>query len=119
MNNQLSLERIIEIIEGFGLERSDAELYVYLAKKGPKSIKEIVKQMKMTDPNVYDSLKRLASHGYVSSRKEQQTLFFALEFEQIIERMISKKNKEAQLSQKAINELFDSWYMTTLVDPTE
>ena len=41
---KLSLERIIDALTQIGLTRMQAEIYVYLAKKGPKTIENIKKR---------------------------------------------------------------------------
>jgi sugar-specific transcriptional regulator TrmB len=37
----LSLERIVKLLDNFGFSKDDAEVYIYLAKKGPR--REIAK----------------------------------------------------------------------------
>jgi len=39
---ELSLERVIKALTGLGLSRLDAELYVYITKKGPQKIDDLV-----------------------------------------------------------------------------
>jgi predicted transcriptional regulator len=46
---RLSLERVLKTLEGFGLSRTDAEVYVYLAKKGSKKGRELANALQITN----------------------------------------------------------------------
>ena len=48
---KLSLERIIDALTQIGLTRMQAEIYVYLAKKGPKTIENIKKDLFIAEKN--------------------------------------------------------------------
>ncbi len=47
MCESLGLERMIKILEGFGFSRADAEVYIYLAKKGPRREIDLSKALKI------------------------------------------------------------------------
>ena len=43
---KLSLERVIKALIGLGLSRVEAEVYVYLAKKGPQTLVDLTRDLK-------------------------------------------------------------------------
>jgi len=43
------MERIRKILENIGFTQTDARVYVYLAKGGPKSVKDIATGLQMTE----------------------------------------------------------------------
>ena len=96
----LSLERVLKTLEGFGLSRVDAEVYVYLAKKGPKKGRELANALRITKQQLYPSLKNLKNKGVVTVSLERPVLFSAVAFEKVLELFIKIKVDQA----KAIKE---------------
>lgn len=109
----MSLERVIKILESFGLARPDAEVYVYLAKKGPKARKEIANALKLSRTQLSAILERLRKRRFVSTNPERPALFSALAFEQILDVMINFKDEEAQTLKETRKELLSRWRAIT------
>jgi len=84
----LSLERVIKALIGFGLTRVDAEVYVYLAKKGPQKAVDLAKALNINKQKIYASLKNLQTKGLVS---KDRTIFSALPFEEALDLLIKMK----------------------------
>ena len=102
----LSLELIIKALVGLGLSRSAAELYVYLAKKGPQKTVDLAKALTYNKREIYSSLRNLQTKGLVT---KDHKLFSALPFEEALELLISKEKEKAQAVQKSKDELLASW----------
>ena len=102
----MSLALIIKTLIGLGLSRSDAELYVYLAKKGPQKTVDLAKAFIYNKREIYSSLRNLQTKGLVTKAR---TLFSALPFEEALELLISKEKEKAQAVQKSKDELLASW----------
>jgi sugar-specific transcriptional regulator TrmB len=102
----LSLELIIKALVGLGLSRSDAELYVYLAKKGPQKTVDLAKALTYNKREIYSSLRNLQTKELVTN---DHTLFSALPFEEALELLINKEKEKAQAVQKSKDELLVSW----------
>jgi len=102
----LSLELIIKVLVELGLSRSDAELYVYLAKKGPQKTVDLAKALIYNKREIYSSLRNLQTKGLVT---KDRTSFSALPFEEALELLISKEKEKAQAVQKSKDELLASW----------
>ncbi len=102
----MSLERIIEALIGVGLSRRDSEVYVYLAKKGPKTIVHLTKTLIYSKQEINQSLITLQTSGLLT---KNQILFCALPFEEALGLLIETKKKQAQSMHENKEELLASW----------
>jgi len=102
----LSLERVIKALIGFGLTRVDAEVYVYLAKKGPQKAVDLAKALNINKQKIYASLKNLQTKGLVS---KDRTIFSALPFEEALDLLIKMEKEQAQAMQESREELLTTW----------
>ena len=105
----MSLERVLKTLEGFGLSRIDAEVYVYLAKKGPKKGRELANALQVTKQQLYPSLKNLKNKGIVTANLERPALFSAVDFEKVLELLIEIKVEQAKVIKETKKELLGSW----------
>ena len=78
----MSLERIIQVLISLGLTRTDAEVYVYIAKKGSQKFSYLSKSLNYSRSRITRSLNRLKSKGLVT---EADARFFALSFEEALD----------------------------------
>ena len=102
----MSLERVIKALIGLGLTRLDAEVYVYLAKKGPQKVMDLVKALNFSRKKIYDSLKNLKTKGLVT---KDRTMFSALSLEEALDLLIERKKKLANHIQESKKELLATW----------
>lgn len=105
----MSLERVLKILENFGLARSDAEVYIYLAKKGPKREEDLSSAFKMTEQELYSALKNLQNKGIVTATVEQSALFSAIAFEKVLAIFVKANIEQACAVQEIKEELLTSW----------
>jgi sugar-specific transcriptional regulator TrmB len=98
----------------------DAQVYIFLAKKGPQRAIEIGKALKMGKPQLYRSLKNLEGRGIVSATLEHPARFSALPFEKALDLLAKAKMKkaleEAQRVQESKDELLASWRSLSIGD---
>lgn len=90
----LSLELIIKVLIDLGLSRVDAELYVYLAKKGPQKMVDLVKALTYKKAKIYSSLRNLQTKKLVS---KNPPMFCALPFEEALELLIKSKKEQTEV----------------------
>jgi sugar-specific transcriptional regulator TrmB len=100
---------VLKTLEGLGLSRTDAEVYVYLAKKGPKNRRELADALQVTKQQLYPSLKNLRSKGVVTVSLERPALFSAVAFEKVVDLLIAIKVEQAKAIQETKKELLASW----------
>jgi sugar-specific transcriptional regulator TrmB len=106
---RLSLERIMKILENFGFSKADAEVYIYLAKKGPRREIELSKALKLTDKKLDLVLKNLQTKGLVTATVEQSELFLALPFEIVLDQLVKSHIKRASVITENKKELLARW----------
>ena len=114
----MSLERVLKTLEGFGLSRMDAEVYVYLAKKGPKKGRDLANALQVTKQQLYPSLKNLKNKGVVTASLERPALFSAVAFEKVVELLIKIKVEQAKAIEETREELLSNWRDITKRDNT-
>lgn len=105
----MSLERVLRILENFGLARTDAEVYVYLAKKGPKQEKDLSSACKISEPQLDLTLKNLQTKGIVTASVEQAALFSAVAFEKVLDLFVKTDIEQAYVISETKEEILASW----------
>lgn len=101
----MSLERIIEILESFGFKRIEAEVYVYLAKKGPQKAKDLADALKIRQQQLYSILNKLQAKGVVIAIHKQTTVFSALDFEKTLDQLVKENAEQEKALKKILEEL--------------
>ena len=102
----MSLERVIKALISLGLSRLDAEVYVYLAKKGPNKVVYLARALNYSKQKIYSSLKNLQNKGLVT---RDLTIFSALPFEEALDLLIKMEKEQAQIMHESKEELLATW----------
>jgi sugar-specific transcriptional regulator TrmB len=76
-------ERVFKTLSGLGFSEIEAQVYVFLSKKGLKRGRDISLALKMNKQQLYPSLKNLQSKGVVSVTLEHPAQFSAIPFEKV------------------------------------
>jgi sugar-specific transcriptional regulator TrmB len=101
-----------------GFDQVDAQVYVFLAKKGMQKARDIYKATKLTKQQLYPSLKRLQSKGVVNSTFEHPARFNAIPFERVLDIFIKAKIEETRNLQKSKTEILANWKNLKIEDDT-
>lgn len=113
----MSLERVLKILKNFGLQRTDSEVYVYLAKKGPKKKTDLFGVFEMSEEQLVKSLENLQSKGIITATVEKSSLFSAKKFEEVIDLFIKANIEEAYAIRENKEGLLAIWReMTERID---
>jgi len=102
----LNLERIIETLTTLGLSRVDAEVYVCIAKNGPKSVKDLDQSLNYSKNQISKSLKMLTAITLVNN---EEPLFSALPFEEALELLIANQREKEKALNGTKKRLVDKW----------
>ncbi|MEJ2281085.1 MAG: helix-turn-helix domain-containing protein [Candidatus Bathyarchaeota archaeon] len=102
----MSLERVINTLVNLGLSRTDAEVYVYLGKKGPQKVEDLIKSLNYSKNQINSSLKNLVTKELV---KKEGSVFNSLPFEEALELLIKKEKEQADSVEKSKKEFLVSW----------
>jgi sugar-specific transcriptional regulator TrmB len=105
-------EMFLKALESLGLERVEAEIYLFLAREGPQLAKDIAKSLDVYKQQLYRSLKHLQIEGMVSSDLERPALFSAVSFEKVLDILIEAKKAQALALQESRKELMSAWLST-------
>jgi sugar-specific transcriptional regulator TrmB len=87
----LSLERIYRTLKSFGFKQIEAEVYVYLGKKGPQEVRDLAEALKIRKRKLYFILKNLQAKGIVTTSHTYATVYSALNFEKTLD-LLEKEN---------------------------
>jgi sugar-specific transcriptional regulator TrmB len=105
----LSLERVLKTLQSFGFAKRDAEVYVYLAKKGPQETLEIASALRIRRPHLLRILKKLQEKGIVKASPEQPVYFSALAFEKTLDLLVKANIEQAKSIKETKQELLSNW----------
>lgn len=105
----LSLERVLKMLERFGLSRVESEVYLYLVKAGPSKAEDIVIRLRLSKQQLCPVLKNLKKKGLVTTKPEHAILFSALAFEELLNRYVKINIKQAETIRETKQELTDCW----------
>jgi sugar-specific transcriptional regulator TrmB len=105
----LSEETVLNTLVSFGLSQIEAQIYIFLAKKGAQKGRDIRKALKITKQQLYPSLRDLQNKGIVSSTIEHPARFSALPFEKVLDLFIEAKVEETRRLQQSKDEILSKW----------
>jgi predicted transcriptional regulator len=106
---KLSLERVFKALVDLGLSETDAQVYIYLATKGPAKASNIIHNLTVTKRQIYRSLKWLQNRSIIIANDEHPVEFSTLPFEEVLDMLIEMKHEQAQAIKKRRKELLSSW----------
>jgi sugar-specific transcriptional regulator TrmB len=106
---KLSKQRIIKALEGFGLTQVDVQIYVFLAKEGPHTVREITGALNLQESKIDRSLKDLQDIEIVKTSGEHPIQYSAVAFEEVIDLFIEVKKEQTKTMQESREELLSSW----------
>ena len=115
----MSQEKVLNALEGLGLEKLDSQVYIFLGKKGPQKGKEIAKALKMSKQRLYLVLKNLQSKGLVNATLERPAKFSAMPFEKALDLFVKAKMEEAQRIQKGKAEILSDWQAISIAEASD
>jgi len=81
---RMSLERILRLLEDLGLSKDEAEVYVYLAKKGPQTIDTLKDNLKKNKGEIVKALIGLEGKQITTRKSRRSTFFLAIPFEKLL-----------------------------------
>ena len=110
---KLSLGRIFKALVSLGLSERDAQVYVYLALKGPTKTGNIVNDLKMSRQQIHRSLKFLQDKRIVFADRKNQDVFSALLFEKALELLIETEEEKTEILQETKKSILQDWKTST------
>jgi len=105
----LGSEALENALRDFGATEKEAEVYIFLAKRGAQKTSYISKQLKKNKGIVHRSLKNLQKKGLVEATLEHPTRFIAVQFEKLIDSFIKSKQEEVTRIEETKKDLLSDW----------
>ncbi len=93
----------------FGFSKADSDVYIYLAKKGPKREIDLSKALKLTDTKLDFVLENLQRKGLVTATFEQSELYSALPFEIVLDQLVKSHIQRGSAITENREELLARW----------
>jgi predicted transcriptional regulator len=87
----------------------DAQVYIFLAKKGPRGKEYLANTMKLTKQQLHRSLRNLEVKGMVIASLEPLIQFSAVSLERVIDQFLKAKKEQGKALQASREELLSSW----------
>jgi sugar-specific transcriptional regulator TrmB len=112
----LNNEQLLRILVDLGIKRLDAEVYLYLATKGPEKGRAVLNELKISKMQLYRSLKELQSRGMVNCSSEHPARFSAVLFDKVLDLLVKTKKEQIKALKASKEELLSSWRSTTEKD---
>jgi sugar-specific transcriptional regulator TrmB len=106
---ELSLDRVLKSLMSLGISQSDAEVYIYLAKNGPRKVSELSNALRLSRQQLYLNLKTLREKQIVKTSNKKPSIFSAIAFEEVINQLVKIKKEQSAVILETKRELLSSW----------
>jgi sugar-specific transcriptional regulator TrmB len=100
---------VLDTLVSLGLTRLDAEVYVFLAKKGPHKATDIISALGIYRQQFYNSLRSLKAKGIVNASPERSILYSAISIERVLDEFMKAKMEQTKALQASREELLSTW----------
>ena len=91
---------MLKVLSELGLKKTEAKIYFYLSKRGPKQAQEIIRALKMKKQQLYPSIKSLQNKAIVESSLDRPARFSSIPFEKVMDLFARAKMEEAKTIQQ-------------------
>ena len=99
----------LKALETLGLTGVDAEVYIYLAKKGSHEEKDLANALKLTKSQLRFSLESLLAKGMINTCAEHSVKFSAIELEKVLEQFMRTKKEQTETLRASRSEFLSMW----------
>ena len=105
----MSLEKALKTLVSLGLNLMDAQVYVYLAKKGPRERNDLAESLGLPRNQLDLCLENLMNKGIIKTVSEGSDRYFAISFEKVLDDFMKATREKAKALQASKKELLSSW----------
>jgi sugar-specific transcriptional regulator TrmB len=105
----MALKRILYKLVILGFTTTEAQIYIFLAKKGPCEAEKLATALKITKPELNRCLKTLKAKCIVTSVQQHPTLFYAISFERVLDLFMEGNLEQAKWLQANKEQLLTIW----------
>lgn len=105
----MSQEKILKTLENLGLTKPDAQIYIFLGKKGPQGARDIAKSLRVPRQTLYRAIKHLQSKGIITATITRPAKFGAVPFERVLDLFVKARAEEVHRIEQDKNSLLSDW----------
>jgi sugar-specific transcriptional regulator TrmB len=105
----MSLKLALKALRDLGLQETDAQVYIYLAKKGPHKQNDLAVALKLANHQLCASLESLLKRGMVKDFPEDSSKYVAVPFEKVLDEFLNATEEQARALQASRKELLSAW----------
>jgi sugar-specific transcriptional regulator TrmB len=87
----VSLEKALKAIMKLGLAETEAQVYIYLAKKGSHAEEDLANALTISNQHLRQILNNLQNKGFVTFKTEEQGMYTAVPLERVIDNLMKNK----------------------------
>lgn len=99
---------MLALLQDLGLSRDEAEVYVYLAKKGPQTINTLKESLKKNKVEIIKALKGLEGKQITTRKSKRSTFFLVVPFEKLLTNYAKIKFSQVKsIEEKRLSMLID------------
>lgn len=106
----MSLEYAIKTLMSLGLTQMDTQVYVYLAKMGPRKEKDLANALKINKNQLCFSIENLVAKGMVSISFERSEKYSAVALEKVLNDFMKQTKQQAKTLKTRRTELISTWH---------
>lgn len=111
----MSLNRITMLLNTLGFSSLGAKVYIYVAKRGPLSNKEIANQLDIKLIDLCQILEGLVKRGFIIPTIKNEFSYTALPFEELIDNFIRTEIDQTEEVIKNHQQLISTWKTLTRI----
>jgi sugar-specific transcriptional regulator TrmB len=115
----LGQEKVIKTLEALGITQPDADIYIFLGKKGAQKALDIARSLKLSKQTTYRAIKTLQSKGIVTATLERPSKFSAVTFDKVLDLFVKAKNEEVQMIKQNRSSLLLDWQSIAIDDSNQ
>ena len=108
---------MLKTLTRLGFTKTEAQVYVSLAKHGSQRAKEIAEALNTSKRQIDRSLKNLQAKGSVNADTKHPAKFTAVSLEKVLDALMKANVEEAKRMEQNKNELLDKW-QTLIREPS-
>ena len=105
----MSLEKALKTLVSLSLSLTDAQVYVYLAKKGPLKGNDLAEALGLPRNQLDLCLENLMNKGIINTVSEGSDKYFDISFEKVLDDFMKAPREKAKALQASKKELLYSW----------
>jgi sugar-specific transcriptional regulator TrmB len=107
---------MLNTLMDLGFTETEAQVYLYLTKKGPQKAGHVSKALKLNKQRLYQILRKMQSESIIQASSEYPARFSAAPFAKVLDLLIKANIEEAKSLMQNKKELLASWRSITEKD---